>query len=211
MKNKTMLEMAEDIREKFDSLISLLSSEDALNQKLSQFHTGNKEKMLWSKTNAFSIVPFYNELTGFKTGEMQHKEPKNKKNVYCYFMDEDSGEINKVISYNSKGNVEDTSYIIREGNSSIEVRQDFRGDFIALSQTFFDGNKCPLSSYFASEDGNVSGYYYFYKNDKINEILAVSKNSPLPYVTLLCEYDENGIIKKIYFNKKEAQVVVYPR
>ncbi|GAA3589301.1 hypothetical protein GCM10023078_16230 [Gibbsiella greigii] len=116
-----MKHIAERIKKNLGKVSSLLSSKDFLLNRIESINSENEEIKSWSKFNAFSIIPFYNELTGFKTGDMQYKEPKNKKNVYCYIYDNNS--IIKVLSYNSKGNVEDTSYIIRKDSEIIEVRK----------------------------------------------------------------------------------------
>ena len=74
-----MNEIADNIRGNLEDILSLLSSEEKLSKEISLNNCGDEKILSWSKTNAFSIIPFYNELTGFKTGEMQYKEPKNKK------------------------------------------------------------------------------------------------------------------------------------
>ena len=204
-----MNEIADNIRGNLEDILSLLSSEEKLSKEISLNNCGDEKILSWSKTNAFSIIPFYNELTGFKTGEMQYKEPKNKKNAYCYLSD--SEVVKKIFSYNAKGNIEDTSYIIRDENEILEIRQNSRGEFIAISKTILDNENRALTSYFANDDDNASGYYYIYDGDRISEILTVSNHSPLPYVILSCEYDENGAINKIYFNNNKGEVVVYPR
>jgi len=208
MKHDKLEEIAKGIRSKLSDIQSLLSLDDLLNEKISSINSANEKVVSWSKTNSFSLIPFYNELTGFKPGEMLHNEPKNKKNVYCYFSDGEN--INKVDSYNSKGDVEDTSYIIWDEHEAIEIRKDARGDFIAISKLFLDVKKNPVASYFVNDD-NSSGYYYFYEGGLIDKILVVSINSPLPYVILSCVYDKNGVISEIYFCNKKGKVNVYPR
>lgn len=204
-----MKHIAERIKKNLGKVSSLLSSKDFLLNRIESINSENEEIKSWSKFNAFSIIPFYNELTGFKTGDMQYKEPKNKKNVYCYIYDNNS--IIKVLSYNSKGNVEDTSYIIRKDSEIIEVRKKTKGDIVAISQIFLDAKNRPIEAYYANDDDNISGYHYFYDGSSINKILTVSNTSPLPYVILSCEYDNESKIKEIYFESDKGKVNVFPR
>lgn len=202
-------EVSENIRAELKIVQSLLSSEDFLNTKVESINSSDEKIISWSKVNAFSIIPFYNELTGFKSGEMLYKEPRSKKNIYCYSSKKE--DIDKIISYNSKGEVEDVSFIIRDEAQFIEIRKNHRGEFVSLAQTFLDGEKKPVKSFFVNDDDNAVGYYYFYAGNKIEEILSVDINSPLPYVLLSCLYDEEGEIKEIYFYNKKGKVTVYPR
>lgn len=204
-----MQEIADNIKKKLKDISSLLCSEDIISSEITSINNNEEKILSWSKLNAFSVIPFYNELTGFKSGEMQYKEPKNKKNVYCYLSD--NGVINKILSYNSKGFVEDISYVIRKNNSALEIKQDVNGENLAISQVFLDEEGRPVEAYYVNDDDNVSGYHYFYEENIINKILTVSNNSPLPYVILSCVYDEEKNIKEIYFENKGGKVNVFPR
>ena len=104
MNINNMKEVSENIRAELKIVQSLLSSEDFLNTKVESINSSYEKIISWSKVNAFSIIPFYNELTGFKSGEMLYKEPRSKKNTYCYSSKKE--DIDKIISYNSKGEVE---------------------------------------------------------------------------------------------------------
>lgn len=73
-----MKEVADGIRADLDEVQSLFSNEELLAEKISSISHTESKVVSWSKTNAFSIIPFYNELTGFKTGEILSKEPKKK-------------------------------------------------------------------------------------------------------------------------------------
>lgn len=203
-----MKEVADGIRANLDEVQSLFSNEELLARKIASIDHAESNVISWSKTNAFSIIPFYNELTGFKTGEMLSKEPKNKSNTYCYFSND--GLINKIESYNSKGVVADTSYVIRDVDEVLEIRQDVKGNYLAISRVFLNSQGQPSRAFFANDDGNVSGYHYFYKDGKIDSILTVSNYSPLLYVVLSCVYDD-GKISEIYFNNDKGKVVIYPR
>lgn len=130
-----MKEVADGIRADLDEVQSLFSNEELLAEKISSISHAESKVVSWSKTNAFSIIPFYNELTGFKTGEILSKAPKNKSNAYCYFSND--GLVNKIDSYNSKGVVADTSYVIRDGDEVLEIRQDVKGNYLAISRVFF--------------------------------------------------------------------------
>ena len=202
-------EISENIRAELKIVQSLLSSDGFLNSKVESLNSSDEKIISWSKVNAFSVIPFYNELTGFKSGEMLYKEPRSKKNIYCYLSKEE--DIYKVISYNSKGEIEDVSFIIRDENQLLEIRKNYRGEFVSLAKTFLDDEKKPLRSFFVNDDDNAVGYYYFYANGKIDKILSVDINSPLSHVLLSCCYDENGEIKEIFFYNKNGQVTVYPR
>ncbi|WP_125290465.1 hypothetical protein [Erwinia sp. 198] len=204
-----MQEIADKIKRNLDEFSSLLNSEDFLSSKISSIGSNEEKIVSWSKFNAFSVIPFYNELTGFKNGDMQQKEPKNKKNVYCYLSNDRL--ISKILSYNSKGVVEDVSYIIREENSELEIKQDINGKNLAISQVFFDEKSRPVEAYYANDDDNNSGYHYFYEGNVIKEILTVGNNSAQPYVILSCEYDNDKKIKEIYFDSKNGKVNVFPR
>ncbi len=203
-----MKEVADGIRADLDEVQSLFSNEELLAEKISSISHTESKVVSWSKTNAFSIIPFYNELTGFKTGEILSKEPKNKSNAYCYFSND--GLVNKIDSYNSKGVVADTSYVIRDGDEVLEIRQDVKGNYLAISRVFLNSQGQPSKAFFANDDGNLSGYLYFYKDGRIDSILTVSNYSPLPYVILSCVYDD-GKISEIYFNNNKGKVVIYPR
>lgn len=203
-----MKEVADGIRADLDEVQSLFSNEELLAKKIDSISHAESNVISWSKTNAFSVIPFYNELTGFKTGEILSKEPKNKSNAYCYFSNNDL--INKVDSYNSKGVVADASYVIRDGDEALEIRRDIKGNYLAISRVFLNSQRQPSKAFFANDDGNVSGYHYFYKDGRIDSILTVSNYSPLPYVILSCVYDE-GKISEIYFNNDKGKVVIYPR
>lgn len=203
-----MKEVADGIRANLDEVQSLFSNEELLAKKIASVSHAESKVISWSKTNAFSIIPFYNELTGFKTGEMLSKEPKNKSNAYCYFSNDDL--VNKVDSYNSKGVVADTSHVIRDDDEIFEIRQDVKGNYLAISRVFLNSQGQPSKAFFANDDGNVSGYHYFYKDGRIDSILTVSNHSPLPYVILSCVYD-GGKISEIYFNNDKGKVVIYPR
>ncbi|WP_455821248.1 hypothetical protein [Pseudomonas cerasi] len=204
-----MKEIADGIRADFDEVQSIFSNEDLLAKKVAYVSHAESKVISWSKTNAFSIIPFYNELTGFKTGEMVSKEPKNKSNVYCYFSNNDL--VNKIDSYNSKGVVADTSYVIRESDEVLEIRQDVKRNYLAISRVFFNSQGKPSKAFFANDDDNISGYHYFYKGGRIDSILTVSNYFHLPYVILSCVYDDSGIISQIYFNNDKGKVVIYPR
>lgn len=203
-----MKEVADGIRANLDEVQSLFSNEELLAKKIASISHAESKVISWSKTNAFSIIPFYNELTGFKTGEMLSKEPKNKSNAYCYFSN--NGLVDKIESYNSKGVVADTSYIIRDGNEALEIRQDVKGNYLAISRVFLNSQGQPSKAFFVNDDGNVSAYHYFYKDGRIDSILTVSNYSPLPYVILSCVYDD-GKISEIYFQNDKGKVVIYPR
>lgn len=204
-----MQKIADKIKKKSNELSSLLYSKDIISSKIASINNDGEKILSWSRLNAFSVIPFYNELTGFKNGDMQHKEPKNKKNVYCYLS---NGElINKILSYSSKGVVEDVSYIIREVNSELEVRKDINGEILAISQVFLDEERRPVEAYYANDDDNITGYHYFYEGNIINKILTVSNNSPLPYVILSCIYDNENNLKEIYFENKNGKTNVFPR
>lgn len=129
-----MKEVADGIRADLDEVQSLFSNEELLAEKISSISHTELKVVSWSKTNPFSIIPFYNELTGFKIGEILSKEPKNKINAYCYFSND--GLVNKIDSYNSKGVVADTSYVIRDGDEVLEIRQDVKGNYLAISRVF---------------------------------------------------------------------------
>jgi len=204
-----MKEIADNIKKKLEDLSSLLCSKDIISSEITSINNNEEKVLSWSKLNAFSVIPFYNELTGFKSGEMQYKEPKNKKNVYCYLSNNEV--INKILSYNSKGFVEDVSYIIRKNNSALEIKQDVNGENLAISQVFFDEEGRPVEAYYVNDDDNFSGYHYFYEENIINKILTVSNNSPLSYVILSCVYDDEKNIKEIYFENKNGKVNVFPR
>lgn len=204
-----MQEIADKIKKKLDELSSLLYSNDIMSSKINSIKNDEGRILSWSKLNAFSVIPFYNELTGFKSGDMQFKEPKNKKNVYCYIST--NKLINKVLSYNSKGIVVDVSYVIRESNSELEIKQDINGETLAISKVFLDDGSRPVEAYYANDDDNMSAYHYFYEGGIIKKILTVSNNSALPFVILSCVYDDEGNIKKIYFENKNGKVNVFPR
>ncbi|HAY0630460.1 TPA: hypothetical protein JS389_000312 [Serratia marcescens] len=203
-----MKEIADNIRANLDEVQSLFSNEELLAKKIASISHAQSKVISWSKINAFSIILFYNELTGFNTGEMLSKEPKNKSNAYCYFSNDDL--VNKIDSYNSKGVVADTSYVIRDGDEVLEIRQDVKGNYLAISRVFLNSQGQPYKAFFANDDGNVSGYHYFYKDGRVDSILTVSNYSPLPYFILSCVYD-NGKISEIYFNNDKGKVVIYPR
>lgn len=204
-----MKEIADKIRTGLDEIKSLLSSEKLLSEKIALANRSDKKVLSWSKTNAFSIIPFYNELTGYKSGKMQNKEPENKKNVYSYLSSDEF--IDTVVSYNSKGVIEDTSYIIRDGDEVLEIKQNAKGDYISINQVFLDDQGLPLTAFFANDDDKASGYYYFYKDGKIDKILTVSNYSPLPYVILSCIYGDDNVINQIYFDNNRGRVIIYPR
>ncbi len=204
-----MQEIADKIKKKLDELSSLLYSNDIISSKINSIKNDEGGEVSWSKLNAFSVIPFYNELTGFKSGDMQCKEPKNKKNVYCYLSNDKL--VNKILSYNSKGIVEDISYVIREDNSELEIKQDINGETLAISKVFLNEEFRPIESYYANDDNNMSGYHYFYEGNIIKKILTVSNNSVLPFVILSCVYDNEENIKEIYFENKNGKINVFPR
>ncbi|GAA3589306.1 hypothetical protein GCM10023078_16240 [Gibbsiella greigii] len=82
---------------------------------------------------------------------------------------------------------------------------------MAISQIFLDAKNRPIEAYYANDDDNISGYHYFYDGSSINKILTVSNTSPLPYVILSCEYDNESKIKEIYFESDKGKVNVFPR
>ncbi|WP_380184775.1 hypothetical protein [Kalamiella sp. sgz302252] len=208
--NENMMEkISENLRIKFDIVSSTLSAREELVGKIKKIHTCDNKNILWSKTNAFSIIPFYNELMGYKSGKMQFKNPRAKKNTYCYFASDEN--IDKIVSYNSKGEVGDESFIVRENNEVMEIRREANGEFIALSQVFLDELKRPLTAYFVNDEGDITGYHYFYDGAFIKKILTVSNNSPLKFVILSCDYNTDGVIDRIYFINKGREVVIYPR
>ncbi|WP_380184771.1 hypothetical protein [Kalamiella sp. sgz302252] len=78
--NENMMEkISENIRIKFDIVLSTLFAREKLVGKIKKINICDDKNILWSKTNAFSIIPFYNELMGYKSGKMQFKEPRAKK------------------------------------------------------------------------------------------------------------------------------------
>lgn len=202
-------EISENVRAELKIVQSLFYSDGFFGSKLESINSGDEKIISWSKVNAFSIIPFYNELAGFKSGEMLYKEPGGKRNIYCYLSKEE--DIDKVVSYNSKGEIEDVSFIIRDENQFLEIRKNYQGGIVSLAQAFLDDEKKPLRSFFVNDDDNAVGYHYFYASNKIDKILSVDMNSPLPYVLLSCLYDENCEIKEIFFYNKKGKVTVYPR
>lgn len=160
----------------------------------------------WSKLRSYNLIPFYSELTGYKTDKMLTKEPKNKNNSYCYF---GQPEIDRIASYNSRGVIEAEEYIISSGNHKVGIVKDFRGDFRVLTQLFFDSNGRYLECYSVTDDDEYFGYYYIYNDNNVSEIISVASNGLKPYVKLYLEYMDDGNLSRIYFKNDTKLVDVY--
>lgn len=200
-----MDKIIDEMNKNIHKLKSDLKEHAVLENKIALSIFGDKV-ISWSKLRAYNLIPFYSELTGYKTDEMSTKEPKNKNNSYCYF---GQSEIDKITSYNSRGVIEAEEYIISSGNHKVGIVKDFRGDFRVLTQLFFDSNGRYLECYSVTDDDEYFGYYYIYNDNNVSEIISVASNGLKPYVKLYLEYMDDGNLSRIYFKNDTKLVDVY--
>lgn len=162
----------------------------------------------WSKSRAYSLMPFYCELTGFQTDVMLTKEPKNKKNVYCYL---GGAGIDRIISFNSKGGVESEEYILNYENYKIGIVKDFRGDFRSITKLYFDNDGRYTECYSVTDDDDFFGYHYIYNDGRISEAIAITSNGLKPYVRLYFGYANDGCLDSVYFKSDAKPVYIFNR
>lgn len=200
-----MDKIIDEMNKKINQLKNELEDHEFLENKIASC-SFNSNVVSWSKSRAYSLIPFYSELTGYKTDKMLTKEQKNKNNSYCYFR---RPEIDRVVSYNSRGVIEAEEYIISSVNHKIGIMKDFRGDFRALTQLFFDSKGRYLECYSVTDDDEYFGYHYIYNENNVSEIISVASNGLKPYVTLYLEYMDDGNLRRIYFKNDMKLVDVY--
>ncbi|AOM41325.1 hypothetical protein [Xenorhabdus hominickii] len=160
----------------------------------------------WSKSRAYGVIPFYSELTGYSSDSMLKREPKNKKNAYCYI---GNGNIDKIIRYNTRSEIEDIEYIIRTNNEVFSILKDFRGDFRSLTKLILDDQGKNQECYRVDDDGDFFGYHYIYNDDVISEIISMTHYNINACNSIYLEYDDTKNLEGIYFKNKGEKVYIY--